>query len=93
MASPPYTVGIMNAAGTRLYSLQPATLGNNGFLHTFDLTAPPVAGNFAEAAPPIELAGDPGGDSDPRPKMTITPDGNTVFIAGVNGVAIQPTPP
>ena len=89
----PFAQATMNAAATRLYTFVASTAGNNGYLRTFDLTTPAVGGNFVEVGSPIELQADPGGASTPTPKMTITPDGNTVFIAGVYGIAVQPTPP
>jgi hypothetical protein len=81
----------MNAEGTRLYAYMHES--NIGYLRTFDLTLPPVNGEFLEVGAPIQLAGTPGGDSILGPRMALTPDGNTIFIAGVYGVAVQPTPP
>jgi hypothetical protein len=83
--------GVMNRAGTRFHVFE--FTGGTAQLRTYDLTGTP-AGNppiFPEVGSPIPLAGDPGAGSSLR--MTITPDGGTVFIVGNNGIAVQPTPP
>ena len=81
----------MNAEGTRLYAYMHES--NIGYLRTFDLTLPPVNGEFVEVGAPIQLVGTPGGEATLGPRMALTPDGNTIFIAGVYGVAVRPTPP
>jgi hypothetical protein len=83
---------VINREGTRLYAY-----ASTGVLRTYDLTLPATGGGqfpgLVEAGNPIQLVPNPGGDSSPPPQMAITPDGKTVFIGGVDGVAIQPTPP
>jgi hypothetical protein len=86
-----FSNGKMNAEGTRLYAYMDNA--NIGYLRTFDLTLPPVNGQFVEVGAPIQLAGSPSGEASMGPRMALTPDGNTIFIAGVYGVAVQPTPP
>ena len=88
------TVGvIINLAGTRLYGMQDYSLDPQPRLHTFDLTAAPVSGFYPELGTPLMLAGDTGVGSSAYPALAITPDGATVFVAGANGVAVQPVPP
>jgi hypothetical protein len=86
------TAAVINPAGTRLYTLDTAAI-----MHTYDLTQAPNAGDpflsLVELGTGVALAGDPGSNSNPGPQMTITPDGKTVFIAGFQGIAIQPTLP
>jgi len=57
-------------------------------LRRYDLSAPPIAGAFPEIGSGITLAGDPGAS----PKMVLSPDGGTMFIAGQNRIVIQPLP-
>lgn len=68
--------------GTRAYSYSSGTI-----LRTYDLTGTPVAGVFPEVGTGITLASDPGGSN---AKMTITPDGGTIFIAGSSAIVVQP---
>lgn len=82
---------VMNPDGTRLYVYQHQL--NIGYLRTYDLTAPPVDGQFVEVGTRIQLAGAPGCDAYMGPVMTLTPDGMTIFIVGIYGIAVQPTPP
>ena len=82
--------GVINRAGTRFYVYE--VPGATAQLRTYDLTATP-AGNpplYPEIGMPSPLAGNPGISTALR--MTITPDGGTVFIAGPSGIAVQPTP-
>ena len=57
-------------------------------LLSFDLTATPAGGAFPQLSA-TSLAGDPGADV----KMTISPDGGSLFLAGTTQIVIQPTPP
>jgi hypothetical protein len=54
----------------------------------YDLAATPVAGIYPEIAPAITLANDPNGAS----QMTISPDGGTLFIGGLDRVVVVPLP-
>lgn len=59
-------------------------------LRTFDVSRPVAkAGAYTPIGPPVTLAGDPG----PGVRMTISPDGNTLFLAGSTQIVIQPTTP
>ena len=82
--------GVINRAGTRFHVFEPTV----GQIRTYNLASAPT-GNpplYPEVVgSPITLAGNPGNSTAVR--MTITPDGGTVFIAGPNGIAVQPTPP
>jgi hypothetical protein len=59
-----------------------------GTLHSYDLSVSPVAGVFPEIGAGITLAKNPGALS----KMTVSPDGGTLFIAGQSGIVVQPLP-
>jgi hypothetical protein len=61
---------------------------NGTVLHAYDLVAPPVAGVFQEILPATTLLSDPGLGS----KMTVSPDGGNVFIAGDLGIVVVPAP-
>lgn len=81
-------------SGTRIY-----TYDANGTLRTFALDLAVVDGIYTEIGSAISLAGNPGIGVSSFPnspteivKMITTPDGNTVFIAGGNEIAIQPAP-
>ncbi len=60
---------------------------SGGLMRSFDLTQPTVNDLFPEIGAGITLVGDPG-----NAKMTMTPNGDTIFIAGENLIAIQPLP-
>lgn len=57
----------------------------------FDLNTTPSGGEGGayQSSSTTTLAGDPGSDA----KMTISPDGSTLFIAGTNQIVVQPTLP
>lgn len=87
-------VVLLSPDGTRAY-----TYHSNSVLRTFDLSAPTVNGIFQEIGTGTTLAGDPGDALDfypPNPdqvvRMTLSHDGQTLFIAGSNQVVIQPVP-
>ena len=80
---------VVSPAGTKLYAV--LTTDPQPELHTFDLTATPSGGSYPEIGTPIVLAGDTGDLGLPQP-LAITPDGSTVFVAGSNGIAVQPVP-
>lgn len=81
---------VFNPAGTRLYEVEP--LDSQPKLHTFDVTATPSNGNYPELGAPITLAGDTS-TLVVEQLLAITPDGGTVFVAGSDGIAVQPVPP
>lgn len=70
--------------GTRAY-----TYGQDGDVHIYDLTAPLVAGEFPEIGA-LTLAGLP--DPSSLVRMTISPDGRTLFVARSTQVVVQPLP-
>jgi hypothetical protein len=86
-------VAIVNPAGTRLY-----TVTADGLLHSFDLTATPsgqpavypeLGTAVAVTIPIITSVLLP----QPTLRTAITPDGQTLFIAGTAGVVVVPAPP
>jgi hypothetical protein len=85
IGSIPCGVGVLAPDGSRAHCYD--WFGDRK-LHTFDLTVPPVAALFPEIGTAITLAGNPG----LMPKMTISQDGKTVFIAGDNAIVVQPVP-
>lgn len=56
---------------------------------TFDTSASKDGKALAQIGTAVVPAGNPGGGV----RMTISPDGNTLFLAGTTQVVIQPTPP
>jgi hypothetical protein len=85
IGSIPCGVGVLAPDGSRAYCYD---WFGDGRLHTFDLTVAPIAGVFPEIGTALTLAGNPG----LMPKMTISPDGNTVFVAGDAAIVVQPVP-
>lgn len=93
---PDYYGGVLNAAGTRVYSINMD--GNTGdpVLDTYDLTAIPTGSpaTYPEVETPITL---PGCLSAVCPQgfysLTLSPDGATVFIAGPSAFWVQPVSP
>ncbi len=81
---------VVNPAGTRLYAV--LATDPQPELHMYDLTAAPSNGFYPELGAPITLAGNTGDLGFPQP-LAITPDGGTVFIAGPDGIAVQPVSP
>jgi hypothetical protein len=85
IGSIPCGVGVLSPDGSRAHCYD--WFGDRK-LHTFDLSVPPTAGVFPESGTAIPLAGDPG----VMPRMAISPDGKTVFIAGDAAIVVQPVP-
>lgn len=67
--------------GTKAYMLDDLTL------RTFDLTQPDGSGGFEEIESPVTLIDSPGANQ----VSTISPDGNTFFVAG-STLVVQPLP-
>jgi hypothetical protein len=71
--------------GARAYTLDSAA----GGILAFDISAAVTnAGAYTPLGAAVPLAGDPGGGI----KMTISPDGGTLFLAGSTQVVVQPAP-
>jgi hypothetical protein len=81
---------ILNWAGTRAYGYTPNVSSCTPTLSTFDLTASPSGGQYPVLGTPISLP--QSCDNGPGDLLAITPDGTTVFIAGSDGVIVQPVP-
>lgn len=94
-------LGFMQGSyGAAIFSKDKNTLyayGADSRIHTFDLTQTPVAGEYVETGGGTTLMGNPGpiynfaAEKDVI-RMTSTPGGNTLFIAGKNLIAIQAAP-
>ncbi len=88
-------VVVLSPDGSRAYAFEKVGLR----LHTYDLTASPATPNdlFPEIGAPTVVP-DPGISSgsslfnDSTVLMTITPDGDTLFIAGSERIVVQPVP-
>jgi hypothetical protein len=79
------TAVALKSDGTRAYAYD-ATLGG---IVTYDISAD-RGGEVAHPSlgPVVPLAGDPGTNV----RMTISPDGRTLFLAGSTQIVVQPTP-
>jgi hypothetical protein len=91
---------VLSPDGARAYTFERRPLtgaATSGVVRTFDLTAPTVGGYFQEVGTEVTLAAYPGdpayGSSDANlVRMTISPDGGTLFLAGSHAVVVQPVP-
>lgn len=86
---------VINSDGTRVYVIERAQLDPSPDLHIFDSSGVPngTVLDYPEVTPALTLAGDPGVASSVAPLLTISVDSGTVFIAGANGIAVQPVTP
>jgi hypothetical protein len=75
---------VLKPDGTRAYTYDSTAAA----VLTFDTSATLSGAAFVQVGAAVALAGDPGAGI----KMTISPDGGTLFIAGSNQIVIQPTP-
>jgi len=76
----------INRQGTRVYALT-----QDSTLHTYDLTATTVNGNYPEIGSGSAQTV-PASNSSIILRLEITPDGGTLFLAGDTGVAVIPAP-
>ncbi|HEY4368841.1 MAG TPA: IPT/TIG domain-containing protein [Steroidobacteraceae bacterium] len=74
---------VFNPDGTRAY-----TYDSTGAVLTFDTSTDMTGAAFTQIGAPLALAANPGD----AVKMTISPDGNTLFLAGSSQLVIQPAP-
>lgn len=70
--------------GTRIYTYDTAA----GGVRIFDTSVTKSGEALPQIGTAVALAADPGAGV----KMTISPDGGTLFLAGTNQIVIQPTP-
>lgn len=68
------------------------TYGDDGKVHIYDLTAAPVSGLFPEIGSGITLVDSPTDAFANLVRMALTPDGQTLFVAGDKQIVIQPIP-
>ncbi|GEM_PF-2548675 len=80
-------VTLVNSQGTRLYTV---TADNQ--LHSFDLTAVPSGQPAMYPEIGTAIAFTPPRITSPTLRTAMTPDGETLFIAGDGGVAVVPAP-
>ncbi len=88
----PFAVAaVLSPDGKKAYTYESFTTPGTGKVHVYDLTAPLVGPAFPELLPvtttPTEPAFNVG-----KTRMTISPDGGTLFIAGENGILVMPAP-
>jgi hypothetical protein len=76
---------VVKPDATRAYTYDSAT----SQVLSFDLTATPAGGAYPQVGSGVTLAGNPGSGV----KMTISPDGGTLFLAGSSQIVVQPAPP
>lgn len=83
---PPATsAAVLSPDGARVYTFE---RGASPVVRTFDATAP-AAGPLPEVGSAVTLAGSPSATT-ALPRMAISPDGGTLFIAGDAAVVVQP---
>jgi len=76
----------INRQGTRVYALN-----QDSTLHTYDLTAATVNGNYPEIGSGSAQTV-PASSASTTLRLDIAPDGGTLFLAGDTGVAVIPAP-
>jgi len=74
---------VLSPDGTKAYRYVSGTT-----LNTYDLSSAPVGGIFPELGGGTTLPSNPG----TSPRMTISPDGGSLFIAGDSGIVVLPAP-
>jgi hypothetical protein len=81
-------IGVVAPSGQRAY-----TYDSNGTIRVFDLTTPATGTTpCPEILPAITLAASPSTNPVGPYRMTITPDGGTLFIAGDKQIVVVPLP-
>jgi hypothetical protein len=84
--SGPVRVLTVNRQGTRLYALN-----TDNTLHTYDLTATPVGGNYPEVGT-ASTQTVPASSAQFAVRLAISPDGLGLFLAGDQGILVIPAP-
>ena len=77
---------VINRQGTRVYALN-----QDNTLHSYDLTATPVSGNYPEIGTG-NVQTVPASSALIAVHLEISPDGSTLFLTGDTGVAVIPAP-
>jgi hypothetical protein len=80
---------VLNRDGSRAY-----TWDQNGTVRTFNLSTFPATKNteYPEVLPAITPAGSPGAGPAPEIRLVLTPDGRTLFMAGITQIVVVPLP-
>jgi hypothetical protein len=82
---PDTTVAVaLKPDGTRAYTYDPTA----GGIVVYDISVDRDEAAYAPLSAAVPVAGDPGS----IPRMIISPDGRTLFLAGSTQVVVQPTP-
>jgi hypothetical protein len=82
---PTTTVAVaVNSTGTRAYTYD----SDADAILTFNISTDEDGDDYPQLGSAVALAGDPGSGI----RMAISPDNNTLFLAGNSQIAIQPTP-
>ena len=75
---------VLNSSGSRAYAYDPTA----GGILVYDISVDRDEAAYAALGPVTPLAADPG----TGPRMAITPDNGTLFVAGNARIVVQPTP-
>lgn len=75
---------VLKPDGTRAYAYDPTA----GGILVYDISVDRDEAAYAALGAVVPLAGDPGSGV----RMTISPDGGTLFLAGSTQIVVQPTP-
>jgi len=78
------TALVLKPDGTRAYVYDTSA----GGIYVYDISVDRDEAYYSPLGAAVPLAGDPGSN----PKMIISPDGRTLFLAGRSRVVVQPTP-
>ena len=77
---------VVNSTGARAY-----TYDSSGNIYSFDISAAaPNNGAYPQSAAPVTIGSVGSNTAAGTPKMAITPDDHTVFVAGTTAIVIQP---
>jgi hypothetical protein len=81
---------VLSPNGGKAYTYESFNVPGTGRVHVYDLTAPLSGAFFPEIASPVTptVPGFNVGNT----RMTISPDGATLFIAGEDGILVMPAP-
>jgi hypothetical protein len=75
-----------------VYGVESSQVDPTPHLHIFDTSSSVGQSQYPELTPALTLAGDPGIAAQVTSLAAISADGTTVFVAGPNGLEVQPVP-